>query len=40
MNGLKGKKVDTGLGILLICLFSTIYILVGYIVIMNNIGWF
>ena len=40
MMGLAKKKVDTGLGILLICLFSTIYMLIGYIVIMSNVVWY
>lgn len=40
MRELKKKEISTGLGVLLICLFSTIYILVGYIVIMSNVGWY
>ena len=39
MKELKGKKINTGLGILLICLFSTIYVLVGYIAIMSKVYW-
>ena len=40
MKELEKKSINTGLGILLICLFSTIYILVSYIVIMSNVGWY
>ena len=38
MKELKDKKITTGLGVLLICLFSVIYILVSYIIIMSKIG--
>ena len=38
MKELEKNKISTGLGVLLICLFSTIYILISYIVIMSKIG--
>lgn len=38
MRDIEKNKVSTGLGILLICLFSTIYILASYIIIMGKIS--
>ncbi len=38
MKELEKKSVNTGLGVLLICLFSTIYILISYIVIISKIS--
>ena len=38
MKELEKKSVNTGLGVLLIYLFSTIYILISYIVIISKIS--
>lgn len=40
MKSLKEKRVDTALGIALICLFSTIYLAVSYYVIDNALQKF